>query len=471
MKKTKIIATLWPVSESEEMLTKMYENWINVIRFNFSHAKPDHSKIIADRIKNLNSKWITQLSLLLDTKWPEIRTWEVKEKIKFSPWDKTKIFVDNSKVEENTIFCDYEYLIEDLNIWEEIIIDSWLCKAIVLEKHNDFLLVEIQNNCEIWSKRHINLPWVKLKLPWITQKDKEDILFWIQNDFDFIAMSFVRNKENILELRNFLKENNASHIKIISKVENQEAIDNLEEIIKYSDWIMVARWDLWIEVPIEKLPYYQNKIVSLCKESWKFFIIATHLLETMIENLFPTRAEVSDIYNSVLDWADSLMLSWETTIWKYPLESVKIMTSVIKEAEKNIKNQHKDFSNDWLNSRDIEKKVLIKNWMSIWEELNAKAIVILTKSWLLASLSAAFRPNIPVFAFTNNSHSLNYMNVLYSVKPFLLQNWTENHFSNLDQAIKILQEKNYISKNDKIIAITDIQKDSKENPIIELIEV
>ncbi len=471
MKKTKIIATVWPVTESEEKLIEMYNAWVNIIRFNFSHATFEWAKIIADRIKKLNIEWKTKLSLLLDTKWPEIRTWILNEKLKFNIWDKINIYIDESKRKWNWLFCDYPYLIEDLNIWDTIIIDSGLCNVKVLEKHIDFLFVEVLNSCEIWSKRHINLPWVRLKLPGITDKDKEDVLFAIKNNYDFIAMSFVRNKENIKELRDLLLENNASHIKIISKVENEEAIDNLEEIVKNSDWVMVARWDLWIEVPIEKLPFYQKQIANLCLENGKFFIIATHLLETMIENPFPTRAEVSDIYNSVIASADCTMLSWETTTWKYPIDSVNMMSKVIIETEKLIKNSHKDFSNDWLNNRDIEKKILIKHSISIAEELEAKAIIILTKTWLLAHLAAAFRPNIDVYAFTKNDTSVNYMNILYWIKPVLLPNWTNDYLSNIEGAINILKSKFLLSKNDKIIAITDIQKNWKEFPIIEIIEI
>lgn len=471
MKKTKIIATVGPATESEEKLIEMYESGVNIIRFNFSHANHEHSKIIADRIKKLNEKWLTNFSLLLDTKWPEIRTGILQEKIKFEVWDKVKIFVDENKRDKNSIFCDYPFLIEDLNIWDNIMLDSWLCKVKVLEKHNDFLLTEMLNSCEIGSKRHINLPGVKLKLPGITDKDKEDVLFAIENDYDFIAMSFVRNKENILELRDFLAKNNANHIKIISKIENGEAIENLEEIIKNSDWVMVARWDLWIEVPIEKLPFYQKQISSLCLENWKFFIIATHLLETMIENPFPTRAEVNDIYNSVLAGADCTMLSWETTTGKYPIESVKMMSMVIDEAEKNVKREKIDFSNNWLNSRDIEKKVLIKHAIAISEELDAKAIIILTKTWLLARLAAWFKPNTDIYAFTKSDKSLKFMNILYWVRSFLLKDWCDDYLYNLDCAIKLLKEKSVLIKNDKIIAITDIQKHAKEFPIIEIVEI
>lgn len=471
MKKTKIIATVWPVTESKEQLEKMYISWVNIIRFNFSHATFEGAKPIVERIKELNQEWKTQLSLLLDTKWPEIRTGRVEKKIELIAWNVVKIVVDEAKRWENDIFCDYPYLLEDIKVGENIIIDSGLCNVKVCEIYDDFLIWEALNTCTLWSKRHINLPGVKLKLPGITSKDKEDVLFAIENDYDFIAMSFVRNKENIQELRDILKEYSATHIKIISKIENQEAIENLEEIIQHSDGVMVARWDLWIEVPIEKLPFYQKEIAKLCLKYGKFFIIATHLLETMIENPFPTRAEVSDIYNSVISSADCTMLSGETTTGKYPIEAIQMMTKVIMETEKSILNIHNDFSNDGLTTRDIEKKSLIKHAISIAEELDAKAIIILTKTGLLARLAAAFRPNIDVYAFTKSIKSLNFMNILYWIKPKLLESWNDDYMNNVEWAIEKLKKENNFMAWDKVIAVSDIQKHGKEYPIIEIIEV
>lgn len=472
MKKTKIIATIWPTTQSEDMLIELYNYWVNIIRLNFSHSEYENTKIIINRIKKLNSSWITNFSILLDTKWPEIRTWNLKEKLKLNIWDEIKIVVDESKCDQKSIFCDYPYLIKDVNIWDKIILDSWLCNLQVTYKSNDYIYAIVLNNHIIWNKRHVNLPWVKLRMPWITIQDKKDILFWIENDIDFIAMSFVRNKENIFELRDFLNQNNANHIKIISKIENSQAIENLEEIVTNSDWIMIARWDLWIETPIEKLPIYQKQIWELCLKEWKFFIIATHFLESMIENSFPTRAEVNDIYNWVLNNPDCLMLSWETAIWKYPIESVKIMTNIILEAEKNLSNKYLDYSNIWLSSRNIEKKILIKHWLIIWETLWIKALIILTKTWLLARLAAAFKSNINIFAFTKDQRSVRYMNILFWIKSFVLDSWTNNNYlSILEDSILFMKEKWILVSWDKIIAITDIQKLEKELPILEIIDI
>ncbi len=256
-KRTKIIATVSDINCSEEKLINLYNAWANVIRFNFSHAQHDAVAKIIDLIKTLNAAGKTNLSTILDTKWPEIRTGNVQEKFIVKKWEHFNIFVDESLVEETKdIYCDYQYLLEDVKKNQIIIIDSWLLKVKVIEVKKTHVVVEVLNDHLIWSRRHVNLPGVSLKLPGITDKDEKDILFAIQHGFDFIAASFIRHQSNVLEIKNLLKQHNAQHIQIISKIENQEALENLEWIVKESDWIMVARGDLWVEIEISKLPYY-----------------------------------------------------------------------------------------------------------------------------------------------------------------------------------------------------------------------
>lgn len=471
MKRTKIIATVGPVTESIEQLQALYDNWVNIIRFNFSHAQYDVVEKIIERINTLNERGTTNLSIMLDTKWPEIRTWDVAEKVKYETWDIFKVVVDKNLVDQpKTMFCDYEFLLEDVNVGDIIRVDSWMFDIKVTEKHSDHLIVEALNGAMIWTKRHVNLPWVKLKLPGITEKDKNDILFGIQQGISFIAASFIRNKENIFELRDFLKQHNAEHIKIVSKIENQEAIENLDDIIFYSDGIMVARWDLWIEVAIEKLPIYQKLIVKKCRQLGKFVIIATHLLETMSDNPYPTRAEVSDIFNSVFQKADATMLSGETTTGKYPIKCVEMMANVIKEAEASIVYTHEHFSDEWLRLKDIEKKLMIKSAIEIWEQLWLKAVIIFSKSGLLARLVSAFRPNIQVHVFTNRKTTLGYMNSLFGVTPHYID--VEDHTAwIIDWAIAKLLETWELTSSDKIIALKDISSKWKEVSTMQLINL
>lgn len=334
MKRTKIIATVGPATQSEEKLQELYNAGVNIIRFNFSHADHENSKKIVERVRKLNAAGTTNLELLLDTKGPEIRTGDLDEKISYEAGEVIKMYVDDSKRTGKDLFCDYEYLIEDINVGDEIMVDSGLCVVKVLSKATDYVEVEIMNAATLGSRRHINLPGVKLKLPGITDKDKQDVQFAVDNNYDYIAMSFVRNKDNIKELRDFLAERDASNIKIISKVENQEAVENLTDIIEYSDAIMVARGDLGIEIKAEEVPYYQEFMVKECNRLGKMVIVATHMLESMIEFPFPTRAEVGDIHQAVHQGANATMLSGESAMGKYPIQAVEMMTRVIVQAEK-----------------------------------------------------------------------------------------------------------------------------------------
>jgi len=473
MKKTKIIATVWPATNNEKMIKKLYKSWVNIIRFNFSHANYKDAEKSIKIIEALNKSGKTNLSMLLDTKWPEIRTWDIINNNIYKKWDVFKIYTSESfDLKTNSLFCDYPYLAEDIKIGKDIVIDSWLLSVKVLEKKKDHVIVKALNGAVIWSRRHINLPGVKLKLPGVTKKDKEDILFWIKHKFAFIAASFIRNEQNVDDIKKLLKENNAQYIKIISKIENEEGISNLNEIIGASDGIMVARGDLWIEVPIQKLALYQKEIVDKCNSRWKIVITATHLLETMIDNPFPTRAESSDVFNSVIQKTDCLMLSWETAMWKFPIESVKMMTSIIKEAEKSTTYNHDKFKLKWLSERNIEKKILIRSALFAWDDLNVKALVILTKTWLLARFASAFKPNFPIYAFTPHKTSVSFMNMLFWIKPIYLEKWDKNNFMRtMDEAIKHLIEKKLINKTNRIITVNDIQEKWREIPIMEIIDL
>lgn len=468
-KLTKIIATVGPSTDSREKLIDLYNAWVNVIRFNFSHANYEKSEEIANIIKDLNNKWLTNLSLLLDTKWPEIRTWDVKEKINYEEWDIFKIYIDKDEIDKvnksldfknKDIFCDYKYLAEDLNIWDTIVLDSGLFNVEVLDKNTDYLEVKALNDALFGSRRHVNLPGIKIKLPGVTDKDRQDILWWIKQGFHFIALSFVRNRQNIEDLRKLLKDNNAEYIKIISKIENQEAIDNMDEIIDASDWVMVARWDLWIEVPIVKLPVFQKQIVKKCKTKWKISIVATHMLETMIDNRFPTRAEVSDVFNTVYQKPDSLMLSWETAIWDYPIETVKIMTEIIESAEEEINYSGNNYEVSILDQENFEKKSVI-SWAFITaQSIKADAIVICTESWFSASLASAYKMDTPILAFTNSRESLWYMNLLFWVNAFYID-WDVTTKDHLNIAIEYIRKNNLLkAPNSRVISISDVFTDN-----------
>ena len=462
MKKTKIIATVWPTTDTIEKLENLYKAWANIIRLNFSHWNHEYFSKIITNINSLNKSWKTNLSILLDTKWPEIRTKKTEEVIFLDEGEELLItsLLNEDKVEKKwnkIIVSSYEYIVSDLEIWNIIDIDSSLLKVEVIEKNKYHLKCRALNKHKVESLRHINLPWIEIKLPWLNDKDKEDILFWIQNRVDFVALSFVRNKKNIEELKKFLKKNNWDGIKIISKIENQQWIENIDEIIDESDWIMIARWDLWAEVDFETIPVLQKMIWDKCKFAWKFFIVATQMLESMINNNVPTRAEVTDIYNACMQKADCTMLSWETANWKYPIEAVSQMQKVIKYSETQIVYKHNYFWKDSWEEND--KKNIIKNAVYTAEGLDAKAIIIFTWSWYLAKTMSAFKPGIPVYAFTFDEKVVKKLNILFWIYPFKIEK--KSFDDNMKQALTLLKQKWLISTWEKVVNICNIKQDWK----------
>lgn len=471
IKRTKIIATQGPSVDTEEKLEALYNAWVNVIRFNFSHVNYEEFEKNIAKVKKLNNSNKTNLALLLDTKWPEIRTKKTDEVVELELWEE---FLMTDLTRENditpngkkVIVCNYEYIVPDLEIWNIIQIDSWLLSVEVIWKNDWELICKALNSHKIKTLRHVNLPWVKLKLPWITESDKNDIAFWVKQGFDFIALSFVRNKENIIELKEYLKELNAEEIKIISKIESQEALDNLDDIIEYSDWIMIARWDLWVEVPFETLPIIQREIAKRCKKEGKFFIVATQMLESMIQNPIPTRAEVTDVFNGVMQKADCLMLSWETAMWDYPVEAVKEMSKVILYTEWQIKYKHDYFSRDL--GANESKKILIKSAIFTWEELWLKAMLIFTKTGFTAELAAAFRPAIPLYSFSFSDNIAKKQNTLFWVQTFVIDKKTNEE--NIEVAINKLKSKKLLEKWDKIIVVYDSRKGEIKTPCTKIIE-
>ncbi|HCB51385.1 TPA: pyruvate kinase [Patescibacteria group bacterium] len=291
------------------------------------------------------------------------------------------MFVDQGKiVEKNDLFCDYPYLLEDISKDQILIIDSGLLKAKVIEVNADYAVLEMLDDHLIGSRRHINLPGVKLKLPGLTEKDMSDVLFAIKENMNFIAASFIRNRENVLEIKKILKENNAEHIQIISKIENQEALENLEEIVKESDGVMVARGDLGVEIEISKLPYYQKEIMDVCFVYGKTIIVATELLKSMVTSPFPTRAEVSDVYNSVMLRTDCTMLSDETAMGNFPVQSCQMMNDILCEAEQHTNNKHKDFQITFTDNYVLDKKMIAKSALHIADEVQADYILLFTNS-------------------------------------------------------------------------------------------
>lgn len=331
---TSIVMTIGPATSSEAQLIRCYQNGIRILRFNFPHYNKESVAKELKTIRTVEKKIGGKFELLLDTEWPQVRTWVLKNPIEYKIWEKFRIVSEEKKRGDRDLFCDYASLIQDAKIGTIIKIESGLFDVKVVGKWSESLVVEALMSFTVGSRRHINTPGIHYKLPTLTKKDFDDILFAIKNQFSYIAVSFTRSKKDIQTLRDFLKKNKGDQIKIIAKIENQEGIDAIEDIIEASDMIMIARGDLWTELPVETIPTHQIHIIKKCKTQKTPVIVATQMLESMMNNPVPTRAEVSDVFYAVREGAEYVMLSWETAIGTYPIECIQVMNRVITEAEK-----------------------------------------------------------------------------------------------------------------------------------------
>ena len=337
IKRTKIVCTLGPASETEEILRDLINNGLNVCRMNFSHGSHEEHKIRMDLVKKVREELGQPTAILLDTKGPEIRTgnFELPEVL----LEEGQTFTITMKdVMGNKEMCTVSYkgLVHDVKVGDTILIDDGLVGLTVKEINGDDIVCEVQNSGIVKNHKGVNVPGVKVNLPAITEKDRSDIEFGIEQGIDFIAASFVRKVSDVLAIREILEENNATDIKIISKIENQEGVDNIDSIIEASDGIMVARGDLGVEIPMEKLPAVQKMIIEKCNIAGKPVITATQMLDSMIRNPRPTRAEVSDVANAIYDGTDAIMLSGESANGDWPVEAVQTMAKIAIEAEKQL---------------------------------------------------------------------------------------------------------------------------------------
>ncbi len=403
MKKTKIVCTVGPACEREDTLEKMVSAGMNVARLNFSHGDYKEQGARIETIKKVREASGSPVAILLDTKGPEIRTGAFGEEEVFLTEGGEFILTSRDVLGDNSI-CSISYkdLPGDVKPGDLILIDDGLVALKVrgVERGED-ILCTIQNSGVVKKHKGINVPGVHINMPPITEKDRADIEFGIQNDIDFVAASFVRRPEDVLAIREILKENRAEHIQIISKIENSEGIDNIDGIIEVSDGIMVARGDLGVEVPAEDLPLLQKKIIRKCNEVGKPVITATQMLDSMIRNPRPTRAEVTDVANAILDGTDAIMLSGETAAGKYPVETVVTMSQIARRTEEAM-----DYFK-LLTDRKTERDAAVTDAIShatcnIAMSLGASAILTGTSSGYTARMVSKFRPKQPIVATTTD---------------------------------------------------------------------
>ncbi len=461
--RTKIICTIGPASSNISTLKKLHKSGMNVARINMSHATHESAKGIIDSINKINSSnagSISKIGILLDTQGPEIRTGDTSLPIELEVGDSVTLTVrDETDVETSSIKVNYKGLIESVSVGSQITVDNGLINFKVLSKKSETLVCEVIHGGKIGSKRHVNLPGVRINMPSITPKDIEDIEFGIKHNVDFIAASFVRSRKDLNLLEDILKKKN-SQAKIIAKIENQEGLDNIEDICKSAWGIMVARGDLGIETSLTDLPNIQRKIMFYCAVHGKRSIVATHLLESMINNPTPTRAEVTDIANAIYEGADALMLSGETSVGKYPIECVSFLKSLSIKTEKF---KTLGYESDLITNSDWES--IAKTAKNLCESINADGIIAITRTGATANYISNAKPNgVPIFTFTNNLKTLNQLSLVGSTHSFYMPR-LNNHDKTLMHAKKELKKYFRNRKSLKFVMVSGIFSEEHSDAI------
>ena len=450
-KRTKIVCTLGPASDKEDVLTQLVENGLNVCRFNFSHGSHEEHKVRLDLVKKVREKLNQPIAILLDTKGPEIRTGQFGEpEVLLEEGQKFTITMNDVIGTKEMCTVSYKDLAKDVVSGDTILIDDGLVGLRVEEVNGEDIICVVENSGIVKNHKGVNVPGVKINLPAITPKDRSDIEFGISQGIDFIAASFVRKASDVLAIREILEENNATDIQIISKIENQEGVDNLDEILEVSDGIMVARGDLGVEIPTEEIPVVQKMMIKRCNEVGKPVITATQMLDSMIRNPRPTRAEVTDVANAIYDGTDAIMLSGETAAGKYPVEAVKTMATIAKRTEQTL-DYNKILKENSKNNNTVTDAISHAT-CSTAVDLNASAIITSTSTGYTARMVSKFRPNCPIIATTNNEKVMRQLGLswgVYTVKSKKAINTDEVIENSIDAA----KNAKYIN-NGELVVIT-----------------
>lgn len=446
-KKTKIICTISDINCGVEFIQRLYESGMNVVRINSAHASVEGAQKIVDNVRKVSDK----IAIMIDTKGPEVRLTATENPdgylVETGDWIEVHNGPDRISTKQ-VLYTTYAGFVNDVPVGAHVLIDDGAIDLFVTGKDDGKLLCEVQNSGVLKGKKSVNVPNVHISLPALSEKDRSFVQWAIDANIDFIAHSFVRSKDDLTEIQEILNRNN-SHLKIISKIENQQGIDNLYEILSYCYGVMVARGDLGVEIPAERIPLLQKEMIHMCRLRKKPVIIATQMLHSMIENPRPTRAEVTDVANAIFQSTDAIMLSGETANGKYPVEAVKTMSKIAIEAEKT-----SDISLE-LNLDKAMKPiaaVLAKSLVESTQYLPVKAIIFDTWTGRTGRYLAEFRPKVPIYAMCYNDYTMRELALTYDIYSyrFAMQTSKESFVKN---SIELLLEDGKISKGDLVAFI------------------
>jgi len=451
MRHTKITCTIGPNTESPEMLEKMIQGGMNVARLNMSHATHEWTREVFRRVRAASERVGIPCAIMMDTQGPAIRTGDLPIPLELKPGDIFEFTVKGAQSEEEkSVDVNYPNLVKDIHEGDTVLVDNGVIRLRVLQKLHRRMRCEVLTEGELGSRRHVNLPGVKINMPSITEKDRQDIELGISQGIDFIALSFVRERKDIVELREMLSARH-SDAKIIAKIEDQQAVENLSDLIEAADGIMVARGDLGIECPYEELPIIQRRTVKACIRYGKPVIVATHMLESMIENPMPTRAEVTDVANAVFEQTDSVMLSGETTVGKYPLECLEVLDRIAQRIERSGGARYAEKV-----ELAEERQKITRSAVVMANELKAKGILVFTRYGHMAQYTSWLRPvHSPIFAFTNSERIRNQLNLYWGVMPHVIE-FSDDPEVTVLRAQQSLLERDLLAKGDQVVIISDI---------------
>lgn len=456
MKKTKIVCTMGPNTDNREIMKELALNGMDVARFNFSHGDHAEHKHRLEILESVREELGIPIASLLDTKGPEIRTGKLKDgkKVTLKEGDLYTLTTEEIVGDETRGYINYAGLAEDVKPGDRILIDDGLIELHVRKVNGTDIVCRIENGGELGEKKGVNVPGVRVKLPALTDKDKEDIRFGVDAGFDFVAASFVRNADAIREIREILDEK-GSAMQIIAKIENEEGIENIDSIIEASDGIMVARGDMGVEIPAEKVPHIQKMIIRKCNLACKVVITATQMLDSMIRNPRPTRAEVSDVANAVYEGTDAVMLSGETAMGSYPIEAVRMMSQIAEESEKYLDYmfyQRRKVSAE--NLRNISNTVCYSS-VATASDLEAPVIVAPSVSGFTTRMLSKWRPKALIAGLSPSMTAVRQMQLYWGVKPFHAKR-AESTDALLFASVELLKEKGIVKEGEIVVATAGV---------------
>jgi len=452
-KKTKIVATLGPATSKKEVLKEMIAAGVDVFRINFSHADYNDVANRIGMIRELNEEMGVYTSILADLQGPKLRVGVMAGEVVVLPGDEIT-FVTGKPFEGNTerVYMNYSNFPKDVNPGERILLDDGkLIFEVIATNKKDEVKAKVIQGGPLKSKKGVNLPNTNISLPALTEKDIKDAIFAISQEVDWIALSFVRFSQDLIDLQNLIKEHSEHKIPIIAKIEKPEAVDNIDKIVAYCDGLMVARGDLGVEVPAQEVPLIQKKLVLRAKKARIPVIIATQMMETMITSLTPTRAEVNDVANSVMDGADAVMLSGETSVGNYPVQVIQKMTSILQSVEGSELIQVPHDPPHIRTKRYITKSVCYHAAIMA-NEIKAKAISTLTNSGYTAFQISAWRPSAHILVFTSNKRILAQLNLLWGVKAFFYDKFVSTD-ETIEDVNQIACDKGFLTSGDMLISL------------------